>query len=68
MRNRGSAVLVENREIVLIKRIRNDVTYYVFLGGGIEKGEAPEDATKREGLEELGVDINVKECIAEIDF
>ncbi|WP_438313146.1 NUDIX hydrolase [Sporosarcina sp. FA9] len=68
MRDRGSAVLIKNRKVALIKRTKNGVTYYVFPGGGIELGETPEVATKREAYEELGVDIDVKNCIAEIDF
>ncbi|MCR2822325.1 NUDIX hydrolase [Lederbergia panacisoli] len=68
MRDRGSTVIIENKKVALIKRIKNGVTYYVFPGGGIEKGEAPEEAAKREAYEELGIDIDVSECIAEIDF
>jgi len=68
MRDRGSAVIIKNKKVALIKRINNGVTYYVFPGGGIEKGEAPEQTAKREAYEELGIDIDVKECIAEIDF
>ncbi|ALC82768.1 MULTISPECIES: NUDIX hydrolase [Bacillus] len=42
MRDRGSAVLIENNQVALIKRKREDSTYYVFPGGGIENGETAE--------------------------
>ena len=45
MRDRGSAVLIENNQVTLIKRIKNGATYYVFPGGGIEEGQTPEEAT-----------------------
>ncbi|WP_043932398.1 NUDIX hydrolase [Bacillus sp. EB01] len=68
MRNRGSAILVKDNQVVLIKRVRGELTYFVFPGGGIEEGETPEEATKREALEELGVNIEVKECFAEVVY
>lgn len=68
MRDRGSVVLVENRKVALIKRIKNGLLYYVFPGGGIEQGETPMEATKREAYEELGGEIEVKGCIAEVEF
>ena len=53
-RNRGAAIIVQEGKIALIKRIREDETYYVFPGGGIEEGETAEEAMKREIYEELG--------------
>ncbi|MFZ3579303.1 NUDIX hydrolase [Virgibacillus sp. DJP39] len=68
MRDRGSVVLVENKRIALIKRIRNGSIYYVFPGGGIEEDETPEEGAKREALEELGVEVKVNECVATVSF
>ncbi|MCG1010759.1 NUDIX domain-containing protein [Salinicoccus sp. ID82-1] len=69
MRNRGSVIIVKDEnKVALIKRIRDQSVYYVFPGGGIEAGEEPEEAAKREAFEELGVDVKVDKCISEIDF
>ena len=68
MRNRGSVVIVENDKVAIIRRVRDGIIYYVFPGGGIEKGEAPEEAAKREAFEELGVEVVVNECIAKIEY
>ena len=68
IRNRGVAIIVQEGEIALIKRIREGETYYVFPGGGIEEGETPEEATKREIYEELGAHIKIEHLIAKVEF
>ncbi|MGG3624261.1 NUDIX domain-containing protein [Bacillus gobiensis] len=68
MRDRGSAVLIENNQVALIKRKREDSTYYVFPGGGIENGETAEQAAVRETKEELGVTIIVIGLLAKVRF
>ena len=68
IRNRGAAIIVQEGKIVLIKRIREGEIYYVFPGGGIEEGETPEEATKREAYEELGVHIKVEHLIAKVEY
>jgi 8-oxo-dGTP diphosphatase len=68
LRNRSSVILIEHDKVALIKRIRDGSIYYVFPGGGIEDGETPAEGAKREALEELGIEVNVKECISEVDF
>ncbi|MBG9453387.1 DNA mismatch repair protein MutT [Lysinibacillus sphaericus] len=66
MRDRSSVVIIENKMVALIRRERDGMVYYVFPGGRIEDNEKPEDAARREALEELGV--KVKDCIAEVKF
>jgi 8-oxo-dGTP diphosphatase len=68
MRNRGSVVIIQNGTAALIKRVKSFETYYVFPGGGIEPGETAEEAAVREAHEELGVTVQIKKCIAVIDF
>src|SRR5699024_8764081 len=67
-RDRGSAILIGNNNVALIKKVRDDSIYYVFPGGGIKDGETSEEATKREALEELGVDIKVNDCFTTVNF
>lgn len=68
MRDRGSCILIRDKKIVLIKRIKDGMVYYVFPGGGVEDGETPEQATKREAFEELGVRIIVNDCFQKVEF
>ncbi|GIN86218.1 DNA mismatch repair protein MutT [Heyndrickxia sporothermodurans] len=68
MRNRGAAIILENNKVALIKRNRDGHGYYVFPGGGFEKGETPDLATKREVYEELGVEIKVHECFEKVEY
>lgn len=68
MRSRGSAILIDNNKVAVIKRVRDDDVYYVFPGGGIEEGETPEGATIREAYEELGVTITITEKFAEFEY
>lgn len=61
-------MIIHNNKVALIKRIKKDVTYYVFSGGGVEDMESPEDATVREAYEELGITVKIKSLHAVVDF
>jgi 8-oxo-dGTP diphosphatase len=68
MRNRGAVVIIQNGKAALIKRVKSCEEYFVFPGGGIEQGETPENAAIREAFEELGVTIQLNECITEVYY
>ena len=61
-------MLIQNNKVGLIKRDWNDSVYYVFPGGGIELGETPETAAKREAFEEVGVEVEIQKCLATVKF
>jgi len=68
MRTRAGIVLIENDKVALIERHRAGLDYFVFPGGGVDEGEAPEQAAVREAREELGVDVAIKRKVAEVLF
>ena len=62
MRIRVRAVILQSGAVLLIHRIKGKNEYWVFPGGGMEKGDTdPQGALIRECKEELGVDIKVGE-------
>lgn len=68
MRTRAGIILIENDKVALIERHRAGLDYYVFPGGGVDEGETPRQAAVREAMEELGVDVRLKQKVAVIHF
>lgn len=68
MQKRVRGILIEDGKIILIKRTKGAEIFYVFPGGGMEGGETEKQALKREMNEELGLDVSVKEFVAENSF
>lgn len=66
MKIRVRAVIIENGQVLLIKRTKEDLVYRVIPGGGVEENETKEDALKRECEEELGVAVEVGASILEL--
>lgn len=62
-RIRASAIVFFDSKLITVYREKmvNGVLkkYYVIPGGGVEENEAIEEATKREILEEVGIDIEL---------
>jgi 8-oxo-dGTP pyrophosphatase MutT (NUDIX family) len=68
MRTRAGIVLIEDGKVALIERHRAGLDYFVFPGGGVDEGESPEQGAIREALEELGVEVAIKQKVAVIHF
>ena len=66
MRIRAGIVLIQNGQVALIERHRAGLHYFVFPGGGVDAGESPEEAAIRETLEELGVEVAIRQKVAEV--
>lgn len=68
MRTRAGIILVENDKVALIERHRAGLHYFVFPGGGVDEGETPEQGAIREAMEELGVEVVIRQKVAVIHF
>ena len=68
MRTRAGIILIEDNKVALIERHRAGLDYFVFPGGGVDEGESPEQGAIREAMEELGVQVTIKQKVAEIHF
>jgi 8-oxo-dGTP diphosphatase len=60
----------ENGDILLAKRNEPELEHahgkWEFVGGGIEFGESPEEALKREVKEEAGIEVEVVKVLPKI--
>lgn len=60
---RVAAVLIESNRILLVKHRKEETSYWVLPGGGVEFGETLEQAAAREVLEETNLRIDIKKLI-----
>ena len=68
VRTRACVVLVRGGEVCLVRcEIGSDV-FHVFPGGGVEVGETPVEAARREAFEELGLEVEVGRLFARVDY
>lgn len=68
MRIRAGIVLIKKNKVALIERYRAGLHYFIFPGGGVDKGETPEEAAVREAMEELGIAVVIKQQVAEVQL
>jgi ADP-ribose pyrophosphatase YjhB (NUDIX family) len=52
---RAVGIIIKNKKILLIHRIKDGKEYYVFPGGAIVQDESPKEAVTREIREELSI-------------
>lgn len=57
-------VIKEDKIAILNKANKNE---FKLPGGGIEENETPEDAFRRETLEETGCEVNIIDCLGTIE-
>lgn len=62
---RAAAIITHNNKILMHKDVNSD--YYALLGGRVELGEDSTQTIKREILEEMGKEIEIKGYAATIE-
>ena len=64
---RAAVLIIKNKEILLMHRIKNNNEYYAIIGGTIDSGETPEQTAVREIKEETNLDIELGELLWKIN-
>jgi 8-oxo-dGTP pyrophosphatase MutT (NUDIX family) len=55
----GRGIVIRDGQILLMERWRGSLHYFSIPGGGVEEGETPETAARREIYEETGLRVTV---------
>lgn len=62
----AAAVIVRDGKVLLIRRrLREGTLLWALPSGGVEAGETPADAARRESLEEVGLSVTPMEPLGE---
>lgn len=65
---RVAGIVIKDNKLLVIHRIKKGKEYYVFPGGGVEKGETNQDALLREINEETSVMVNIDRLVYIHDY
>ncbi|BCG59450.1 NUDIX domain-containing protein [Paenibacillus sp. URB8-2] len=63
IRNSAKAIIIDNNKILLTRNQDEKGFFYLFPGGGQEKGEELKRAVSRECIEELGCEVEVGDIV-----
>ncbi|WP_033542748.1 NUDIX domain-containing protein [Planococcus sp. CAU13] len=63
IRNSAKAIIIEDSKVMLTKNIDEEGYFYLFPGGGQDHGEALSDTVRRECIEEVGKEVEVKDLL-----
>jgi len=64
---RAGVAIKKGEKLLLIKRKKDNSTYYILPGGGVESGETPKQTAIREIKEELSIDVIIDKKIAKFE-
>jgi ADP-ribose pyrophosphatase YjhB (NUDIX family) len=65
---RAGVIIISEGGLALIERVRDGERYFLFPGGGLEPGETPAQAARREAFEELGLDVRMGRLLATVRY
>jgi len=63
IRVRVAGVLINEGKLLLVAHKKNDSIYWLLPGGGVDFGESLTEALEREFLEELNINVKVKDLL-----
>jgi N utilization substance protein B len=67
-RKAGAVVYAKNGETVYVAMVHDVFGYWTLSKGSVEEGESLEEGAAREIKEEIGLDIEVKDKLGEIEY
>ena len=62
-RVRVAGILEEDNKVLLIEHTKNNRSYWLLPGGGVDWGESIEEAVEREFLEETNLKVKIEEFL-----
>jgi 8-oxo-dGTP diphosphatase len=68
IRTAAKAIIIQNGQLLAIKKRDDQGDYYILPGGGQEYGETLDAAVKRECLEEVGMEVEVGHLVFVRDY